>query len=255
MEMVALTASSFSFLKRTVMYQTAMKQIKHFSFDLWLTLIKSNPDFKKERAHYFYTHFNTLKKPLDTVVQVFKQVDGMCNAINEKTGGNIRAEEMYLMVIYQLNETLEPFAQLDMDQLYNEMERLVFNYMPCIFSEATYDCLDRLRQQEGVTLNILSNTAFIKGATLRKVNEQLRLSPYFDFQLYSDETGVSKPNKAMYQCLLESVAALRNDAAIGPQQILHIGDNPLADIQGARSMGLHAFQINSNGQLITHLFN
>jgi putative hydrolase of the HAD superfamily len=237
------------------MYQTTMKHIKHFSFDLWFTLIKSNPAFKKERARYFYTHFNTLKKPLETVEHIFRQVDLMCNAINEKTGGNIAAEEMYLMVMYQVNETLEPFAQLDMAQLYADMEQLIFKHTPTVFSEATYDCLDRLKQREGVTLNILSNTAFIKGATLRTINEQLRLSPYFDFQLYSDETGVSKPNAAMYQRMLQGVMDVRQDAAIAPHEILHIGDNPLADIQGAQSSGIHAFQINSNGQFITNLFN
>jgi putative hydrolase of the HAD superfamily len=237
------------------MYQKTMKHIKHFSFDLWFTLIKSNPAFKKERAHYFYTHFNTLKKPLETVEHVFRQVDLMCNAINEKTGKNIAAEDMYLMVMYQLNETLEPFAQLDMAMLYAEIEQLIFKHTPTVFNEATYNCLDRIKQKEGVTLNILSNTAFIKGATLRKINEQLRLAQYFDFQLYSDETGVSKPNAAMYRLLLQGVMDVRNDTTIAPQDILHIGDNPLADISGARAFGINAFQINSNNQIITNLFN
>jgi putative hydrolase of the HAD superfamily len=237
------------------MYQKTMKHIKHFSFDLWFTLIKSNPAFKKERARYFYTHFNTLKKSLETVELIFRQVDIMCNAVNEKTGNNIAAEEMYLMVIYQMNDTLDPFAQLDMTALYAEMEQLIFKHIPTVFSQETYTCLDRLKQQAGITLNILSNTAFIKGATLRKINEQLSLAPYFDFQLYSDETGVSKPNAAMYQLLLQQVIDIRNDAPIAPHEILHVGDNPTADINGAVSFGINAFQINSNGQLITNLFN
>jgi putative hydrolase of the HAD superfamily len=232
-----------------------MKQIKHFSFDLWFTLIKSNPAFKKERALYFYHHFNTLGKNIEAVETAFRQTDLMCNAINEKTGNNIDAEEMYLMVIYMLNNGLELFEKLDTAALYKEMEVLILKYMPTVFNEQTYTCLDRIKQDGTVTLNILSNTAFIRGATLRKINDQLALSKYFDFQLYSDETGVSKPNAEMYSLLLQHITALRSNSNILLQEIMHIGDNPVADISGAESFGINAFQINSNGKLITNLFN
>jgi len=39
-----------------------MPYYRHYSFDLWLTLIKSNPGFKAERAHYFFENYNPLKK-------------------------------------------------------------------------------------------------------------------------------------------------------------------------------------------------
>jgi putative hydrolase of the HAD superfamily len=232
-----------------------MKQIKHFSFDLWFTLIKSNPAFKKERALYFYHHFNTLSKSIDEVETAFRQTDLMCNAVNEKTGKNIDAEEMYLMVIYMLNNSLEPFKKLDTAALYKEMEALILKYMPTIFNEQTYTCLDRIKQNGTATLNILSNTAFIRGETLRKINEELALSKYFDFQLYSDEAGVSKPNADMYRLLLQHINTLRANETIALDEIMHIGDNPVADIYGATSFGINAFQINSNGKLITNLFN
>ncbi|RYD21052.1 MAG: HAD family hydrolase, partial [Spirochaetia bacterium] len=72
-----------------------MKKYKHYSFDLWMTLIRSNPAFKLERTRFFYQHFNCKEKTLEEVGLVFRQIDVMCNAINEKTGGNIHAEEMY----------------------------------------------------------------------------------------------------------------------------------------------------------------
>ena len=59
---------------------------KHYSFDLWLTLIKSNPRFKQERTSYFYEKFNTKNKSIEEVALIFRQVDLMVNAINEKTG-------------------------------------------------------------------------------------------------------------------------------------------------------------------------
>jgi putative hydrolase of the HAD superfamily len=72
---------------------------QHYSFDLWLTLIKSNPYFKIERTKIFHRDFNPAGKSIDDVARAFRQVDLMCNAVNERTGKNIDADEMYLMVI------------------------------------------------------------------------------------------------------------------------------------------------------------
>ena len=77
---------------------------KHYSFDLWLTLIKSNPAYKQERTRYFYQRFNTKHKNLAEIAVIFRQVDLMVNAINERTGKNVDADEMYLMIISMIND-------------------------------------------------------------------------------------------------------------------------------------------------------
>jgi putative hydrolase of the HAD superfamily len=232
-----------------------MNHIKHFSFDLWFTLIKSNPAFKKERALYFHRTFNSINKSIEEVELVFRNVDLMCNAINEQTGKNISSEEMYLMVIYQLNNSPAPFGGIDIGSLYKEMEALIFKYNPTVFNPQTISCLERIKQNPDTTLNILSNTAFIKGSTLRTVIEYLQLSKYFDFQIYSDETGTSKPNAAIFNILFDNIYSVRKSKDISLSEILHVGDNPIADIAGAESVGISAFQINSNDKLITNLFN
>ena len=48
-----------------------MKTYKHYSFDLWLTLIKSNPTFKKERALFFHKHLNAAGKSLEENTPLF----------------------------------------------------------------------------------------------------------------------------------------------------------------------------------------
>lgn len=232
-----------------------MNNIKHYSFDLWLTLIKSNPTFKIERTLLFYKNFNTLNKTLTEVESVFRNIDLMCNAINEKTGKNIDSEEMYLMVIFQINNTLAPFESIDTAKLYKEIEQLIFKYTPVIYDIETYECLDKMKQNPTVTLSTLSNTAFIKGSTLRIILDHLELSKYFDFQIYSDEEGISKPNKEIYNSLLTKIYAVSKTKNISLNEIMHVGDNPIADILGAKSIGIHAYQINSNDKLISNLFN
>jgi putative hydrolase of the HAD superfamily len=216
-----------------------MVDIKHYSFDLWLTLIRSNPAFKETRAKFFYDNLNFKNKPLDEVVRVFRQVDLMCNHINEKTGKNIDADEMYLMVISMLNDSADVVFSIDTEKLYTEMEHLMFKYMPVIYCEQTVEVLMHLKQNTGCTTNILSNTGFIKGTTLRKALAQIGLAEYFDFQLYSDETGMSKPNPAFFGLMLAGVqSCTRNPLHL---KILCISAiTPVADIAGAGAVGMQS---------------
>lgn len=233
---------------------TNLNAIKHFSFDLWLTLIRTNPLFKEERARYFYNNLNRKAKPAEEIKSIFQNVDILCNAVNEKTGKSISAEEMYCMVVFQMNESTEIMKDLDLYSLYADMEHLVLQYMPVVFCNKTIEILDRIKNRPGITLNILSNTAFIKGSTLRKVNSLLGISPYFDFEIYSDEVGLSKPNIELYKQLIDKVSHIRK-GGIAPGEIIHVGDNYRADILGSQKAGIHSFQVNSNHQSITHLLN
>ncbi|MDO7742809.1 MAG: HAD family hydrolase [Pedobacter sp.] len=229
-----------------------MKIYKHYSFDLWLTLIKSNPQFKQERARLFYSKYNSLHKSFEEVATIVRQVDLMVNSMNEKTGKNIDADEMCLMVISIINDYHPDFSGMDMESLYNEIEALLFNYPPLIYCDHTKNTLAKLKESGDVTVSILSNTGFIRGKTLRKVLMMLELDPMLDFQLYSDEVRLSKPNKAFFQLMLDSIDRKKHKQ-IELHEIVHIGDNPVADILGATTAGIKSVLINSNQQSISCL--
>lgn len=232
-----------------------MTDLKHFSFDLWLTLIKSNPDFKKERALYFFKNFNSKKKSIEEVENVFRLVDLMCNSINETTGKNIDSEEMYLMVIYQLNEQSSVFENIDLITLYDEMEKLFFYFTPVVYSPDTLECLDYISQKRNSTINVLSNTAFIKGKSLKKLLEYLDVSKFLSFQIYSDEVHLSKPNIEIFKLLIENARAFHTNSFLKLNEIIHVGDNPISDIAGANAIGINSFQINSNDRRIANLLS
>ena len=163
---------------------------KHYSFDLWLTLIKSNPLYKQERTTYFYNKFNTKDKHIDEIAVAFRKVDLMVNAINEKTGKNVDADEMCLMVIAMINDYAFPFNEIDLVQLDHEMEELALSHLPVLYGDECIDVLAEIKSTGLSSTNILSNTGFIKGKTLRKILNHLKLDQYLDFQLYSDEEGL-----------------------------------------------------------------
>lgn len=217
----------------------------HYSFDLWGTLIKSNPDFKKERSLCFFNGLNPLRKPLETIEKIFRKVDLTCNAINEKTGSNIDAEEMYLMVLTEIGENYD-FSQYDLATLYETMENLLLVFTPCVYHDRTIETLSTLKSR-GATISLLSNTAFVKGQTLRKVLIKIGLSEYFDFQLYSDETGFSKPNPDMFAIMHRHILHLNSN--ISKNEIVHVGDNKLADIQGAQRFGIRSYWVNTTSTI------
>jgi len=229
-----------------------MELYKHYSFDLWLTLIKSNPLFKLERAKLFHTKYNNCNKSFDEVATIFRQVDLMCNSINEKTGKNIDADEMYLMVISGINNYNPDFMGVDLQGLADDMEALLFMYPPLIYCGETKNMLSRLKESGRATVSLLSNTGFIKGATLRRVLTNLELDKLIDFQLYSDEVRLSKPNVEFFQLMLDTIDRDKH-REIGLHEIVHIGDNPVADILGAKAAGIKSVLINSNQQTISCL--
>jgi putative hydrolase of the HAD superfamily len=229
-----------------------MPMYKHYSFDLWLTLIKSNPAFKLKRARFFHERFNRKGKSLDEVCAIFRQVDLMVNSINEKTGKNVDAEEMYLMVISIINEYSTDFGDIDIHLLYQEMEQLLFENKPLVYCGESLAVLSKLKESGISTASILSNTGFIKGSTLRKILSELRLTELLDFQLYSDEVRMSKPNAKFFQLMLDSIDKDRHPE-LALSDIIHIGDNPHADLKGAEAVGIKSLLINSNHLTIKEL--
>ena len=232
-----------------------LNSFRHFSFDLWMTLIRSNPEFKIQRSIYFFEKLNSKKKSIEVINKIFRQVDLLCNSINEKTGKNIDSDEMYLAVLYLINDGADSFKDIDFSQLYEEMIGLTLNYHPVFYSHETLEVLQTMRETEGVSFSISSNTAFIKGATLREVLLNLGIGDFFDFQLYSDEINYSKPNKLFFETLINKAIAIDPDRNLKFTEIIHIGDNENADIFGANNSGLSSYQINSNNLTIKNLIS
>ena len=212
---------------------------EHYSFDLWLTLIKSNPLFKPARVEYFFENYNFSKKNKIEIKKIFRKVDLMCNLINEKVGKNVDAMEMYLMVLYLLDEKDHGIDAIEMAELYQEMEKLVFENLPILLNQNIRPTLMKIREQ-GATTSILSNTGFIKGTTLRKVLTKLKILDLFDFVIFSDEIDMSKPNNKIYELLYNEVKVLKKSNSINKEKIVHIGDNYTADYLGAKNFGFNA---------------
>lgn len=206
----------------------------HFSFDLWLTLIKSHPEFKAKRVELFSSFFN-VEKPIGEVAKAVKYYDDLCNNINEVIGGNVDTFEIYLLILNSLNVDIKQLNQDNLNEFYQKSEDLFLEYKPVVIFDELHNFFDEIKNQ-GKTINILSNTGFIKGKTMRKFLMNENLDQYIDFHIYSDEIKCSKPNPLVFQ---EVKNQIRNQE-LQMKQILHIGDNPIADYKGAKDFGFSA---------------
>jgi HAD superfamily hydrolase (TIGR01549 family) len=61
---------------------------------------------------------------------------------------------------------------------------------------------------------------------------------YFDFAFLAEDIGASKPLPDMFHAAL-------NQAGVAAENIIHVGDNPEHDIQGARDVGMRTVWMNS----------
>ena len=71
--------------------------------------------------------------------------------------------------------------------------------------------------------------------------QETRLGDVFHWSLTAAEAGAAKPAPAMFELAMAWAGA-------GPSQTLHVGDDPLCDVEAARCAGLAAVWINRSGR-------
>ncbi len=71
--------------------------------------------------------------------------------------------------------------------------------------------------------------------------ERCGIAAFFAGHVHAQSVGAAKPDPRMF-------AALAARAGVAPADILHVGDDPFADVDGARRAGVQAVWINREGR-------
>lgn len=222
---------------------------KHYSFDLWSTLIKSNPNFKTARAEYFWKHFNRNNKSKTEVEEIIRDIDKMCDYSNQMVGSQIDGIEMYAMVLFKLGYPIDNLSARDIVSIYLNVENIFTANPPIPYDADTIPVLRKIKAS-GATLSILSNTSFVKGISMQKYIANSDFAELFIFQIYSDQVGSSKPDEGIFSAMTQHLHRHRMLNPVKHNEIIHIGDNEYADIAGAKKAGLASMRINHNGKTI-----
>jgi putative hydrolase of the HAD superfamily len=229
-------------------------EFRHLSLDLWMTLIRSNPGFKAERAELFRNFFSLTRKDQAEIEEAFRETDQMVNRINECVGKNIDSLEMYMMNLHRLGADLDSITNEKLEEFYQLTIELVLRKHPVLIEPNTPMILENLKKKE-ITISLLSNTGYTRGTTLRKILDILGIGDFFSFQLYSDEHLCSKPSSSFFSKVIEHGILIPGKEKLGFGNVLHIGDNLIADVRGAEKMGMQALLYHPEENNLSKIFS
>jgi HAD superfamily hydrolase (TIGR01549 family) len=132
-------------------------------------------------------------------------------------------------------------AKLDAELSPETVERLVQAYArpaldsPPAAAEGARAALDTLTRR-GYALALVSNTMRTPGVTLREILRRYELLGFFAHLFFSDECGVRKPEPVIFRRALDALA-------VEPGEAVHVGDDPVLDVEGARAAGMRVIQL------------
>ena len=202
------------------------------SLDIWGTLLASDPAFKPARNAMLR---DALAPSVPTDVfdaamrHADRDVDVRCvrEGVDVGFAGRIDAALLTLRL---------PAASLQdrVEELYDAQRRLALAHPPRALHVDLPAAVSRLPVPVGLT----SNTGMLPGDLMRKL---LGAGAFGGLaRVFPHELGVAKPHPRMFA---EACATLGVPAA----RVLHVGDNPDADVAGARAAGLAAILVRPDG--------
>jgi len=188
------------------------KRIRAVVFDLYETLIHIRDDKK------------TFKRMLDELGGNTK--DGYSHAWRT-------AFTRYFPSLEKLAITINPAHQADITAFKKEISDEV-GRAEC-FAE-TLEVLAHLRRKK-IALGIISDAMI----PYHRPFFDLGLRRLFDEYIFSCEAGLIKPDPDIYLMMLEKLG-------LDPSEVLMVGDNPIADVAGPKSVGMSALLLDRNAR-------
>lgn len=221
--------------------------ISAITFDFWDTLAADDSDEAKraalgllpkpaERARLFVRHI-TERYPHIQPQEAAAAYDAANQQFREEWHNDHRTPGVATR-LYNAYEHLglkpKPgyYARImrEIDMLVLEIETMEVR-IPPDFVPGVHYTLQLLSQE--YKLGIISDTIHTHGRGLRHLLATAGLLPHFDYLVFSDEVGASKPSPQVF-----FQAAIGLDVA--PNQIVHIGDRESNDVVGPRNVGMKA---------------
>lgn len=222
-------------------------KIKQISFDFWNTLAIPNLAYSKERTRMLAT---SLSLEESEAKRLYTSTKRFLDTAAELTGfGTTRENALHLMHANRpggkvLCDSALRNTGIMMDGLFSDNRPTIPAELPGLLRQLS---------ERGIGLNILSNTNFTRGETLRECVLFPAFGDLFDFMLFSDEHELAKPHTEFFGKVF--TGAQKRHGYIYPSHILHIGDNEITDVFGANRMGMSSMLVEDPNDLVTQLKN
>jgi putative hydrolase of the HAD superfamily len=189
--------------------------IKCISWDFWSTLGLPNPHYPFFRTQYLCERYHLPEYVVNSSRKTAKKM--LDERAKEGIGGECR-----LNLKGWLHSLLD--CPVDESKDYDYLNDLFLKYPPVVFPEVMKAITAFKAANPHIKIGILSNTNFIPGEIISRAS--LTGIP-FDFKIFSDEVGITKPNPKIFQMVMDR-AGVSN-----PNEIIHIGDSLTFDAPAA----------------------
>jgi putative hydrolase of the HAD superfamily len=237
-----------------------MKKYKHYSFDLWRTLIKPDPRYKEERASLIKKKFYETASE-DTIRKVLSGCEERANIINKLVGRQVHSLEIFYSFMETMNKMWVIEKEITSESL-SEMKRWcdnLFHMYPPILIDDAVSTLKQLKERD-CTISILSNTAILDGEIIRtSPSVKENLAPLVDAFFFSDEIGHSKPSTVAFRKMMISVNEMRMTELLKSkllkEDILHVGDDQSTDGEGCKRLHLDFYLVDQQKTFVKDVLN
>ena len=213
-----------------------LSQYKAVFFDVGGTLLRVEPSVGEVYAKYARSFgFRGSGEELDHQFRKQWSKSGGIESLGKKSG-EAAEKKFWRNLVFQV---FEPSGGLNDFEHYFETVYEAFTKKDHwhVFEDVVGSGIFDKLKHDGIILGVVSNW----DSRLHTILKNTNLSGYFDFILASAQVGSAKPDKTIF------VEALRR-SGVHSQEACHIGDEPHADVQGAKNAGIDAILIDRKGK-------
>ena len=203
--------------------------IKAITFDCWDTLIDDDGSRNKKQKEYFSRIFKDNGSPItqDEMDELFsKEAVLFQNHIikNNKTQDSKERAE----TILELGGVQIPEPEINKIAEYSDQVALEFRPPVIPGIKEALEVLSKIYR-----LGIICNTGWHSAKIVRELLKDYDFPKYFSHLTFSDEAGVAKPHKQIFEYTLDKLGFKTEEA-------VHIGDSEYSDIVGAKQANMKA---------------
>ena len=217
-----------------------MTAVTTVTFDMWETLIIEDRELGLKRAQL---RIDRTAEALAQAGRPFPEGrlwDAYWACV--KTCSDIRAQERDIPFDDQVRIFIDGIApglsaELPGDtiqQISRAYDHSFFDY-PTPLHPDTFSTLSQLKER-GFNLGLISNTAMTPGSTVQAYMEQVGILRFFDTLVFSDQVRLAKPAREIFNRALRQLNA-------SPGATVHVGDDRMKDVAGAKAAGLKAIWV------------
>ncbi len=216
--------------------------IKVIFFDVWNTLYYYTPEKKALQIHY-----------------LTRGITGQLHNLGIIKDGT-EIENRVMHVLYSLKNVYDKPIEYQLDIILKKIgiqvnkihfKQILKAYLQSMLIEPpelfpnVKDVLSILNEKHD--LGVISNTGKTPGRIIRKYMKKDGILQLFKILVFSDEIRMGKPNPNIFRYALQELKAK-------PEECIFVGDDPISDIFGAKSIGMQVvlFDVMDLGNTTPH---